>query len=183
MLDRWHCNAYASLSSTLLIALAGCPNASATSGTSRPYELASFVRPDASRFSLRAPLARSSLPSYCQQSTIVKAPRSCRRIDKSEDVVKDVVAALTIRRELERLDVAHRPLLRLDLSQYVSDRVPAPTCDPGLALTSSAPLTTTRIPPLGLLGCASIVATWCFTCEKGRFCMGLCLAWFLMIAS
>ena len=38
-------------------------------------------------------------------------------------------------------------------------------------LTNRAPLTITRMPPVGLLGCASIVATWCSTFSNGRPCI------------
>lgn len=43
---------------------------------------------------------------------------SCGRVDQSEDVVEDVVAALAVGQKLEGLYVAHRPSLLLNLDGY-----------------------------------------------------------------
>ena len=94
-----------------------------------------------------------------------------RWIHQPKDIVENEVATLIVRHELEGLRVAHGSPLGLDLdvlSVLISQVLQLKT---SCVLTSSAPLTITRMPPVGLLGCASIVATWCSTFSNGRPCI------------
>ena len=94
-------------------------------------------------------------------------------VDETEDVVEDVVAAL-VGKKLEGLGVAHGPALLLDLCDILSVFLFKLFLSGEFRwrkLTRRAPLTTTRMPPDSLLGCASMVATWCSMRWKGSSCV------------
>jgi hypothetical protein len=91
-------------------------------------------------------------------------------VDETEHVVEDVVGAVC-GQKLEGLGVAHGPALLLDLRVVVSVVMFTSYSELWMSHTRSAPLTTTRIPPFSLLGCASTVAIWCSMRWKGSSCV------------
>lgn len=72
---------------------------------------------------------KSWYPLLLLEQSFVLISHSCGRVDESEDVVEDVVAARVVGQKLECLDVAHGPPLLLNLesrsvrSLYPSDYV------------------------------------------------------------
>ena len=102
---------------------------------------------------------------YCKSRVM----RLCSRVNETEDVVEDVVAASAIRQQLESLGIAHRSLLLIDLRAVLAS-VPALVLLVPAVLTRSLPETKTRIPPFSFDGWASRLATSCWTLEKGRLC-------------